>query len=241
MDLEDQQERLLNISLNKVSGNWDEGALAALLDELQVGGADIVLSGFEQEEFEELIAEFGTIPDTEIEDPVIDDNFDVQGALDNIHVSETQRGDIGQFGPHRLMCGDSTRKEDVGCLMDGEMADLVVTDPPYNVPIESDSARLAADGRSSIQNDDMPAEEFSGFLHAVFERYSSKGKAPGFYGDRHQTTVWRAGLPVEEPEQSTVWKVSREDVGKYVHPTQKPLELLAIRPSSCLPFQCVHK
>ncbi|WP_205524651.1 hypothetical protein [Paenibacillus sp. ALJ109b] len=55
-----------------------------------------------------------------------------------------------------------------------------------------------------------------------------KRKAPGWYGDRRQTTVWRAGLSVEEPEQSTVWEVSRGDVGKYIHPTQKPLELLAI-------------
>ncbi|MCZ1265407.1 SAM-dependent DNA methyltransferase [Paenibacillus tundrae] len=56
--------------------------------------------------------------------------------------------------------------------MDGELADQVVTDPPYNVAVESDSSRLATDGRSSIQNDDMP-EKFAGFLHAVFERYSS--------------------------------------------------------------------
>ncbi|MGP3784624.1 MULTISPECIES: DNA methyltransferase [unclassified Paenibacillus] len=43
-----------------------------------------------------------------------------------------------------------------------------------------------------------------------------------------ETTVWRTGLPLEEPEPSTVWEVSRRDIGKYVHPTQKPLELLAI-------------
>ncbi|MEK4976266.1 DNA-methyltransferase [Bacillus sp. FSL K6-6540] len=55
-----------------------------------------------------------------------------------------------------------------------------------------------------------------------------KGKAPAWYGDRRQTTVWRACLPVEEPNPSSVWEVSRGDVGKYVHPTQKPLELLAI-------------
>ncbi|WP_141236944.1 site-specific DNA-methyltransferase [Paenibacillus sp. 7523-1] len=289
VDLDDQQERLLNIALNKVSGRWDDEALGRLLDELQESGADLTLSGFDQEEFEDLIAEFGTISDTEIEDPVVEDDFDVQGALDNIQVPETQRGDIWQLGPHRLMCGDSTSVEDVGCLMDGELAALVVTDPPYNVAIESDSARLAADGRSSIQNDNMPAEEFVGFLHAVFERYASlmdpaagiyvfhpssyqrefedamnaagivvrsqcvwvknaasfgwsqyrwqhepvfyahlKKKAPSWYGDRRQSTVWRAGLPVEEAEPSTVWEVSRGDVGKYVHPTQKPLELLAI-------------
>lgn len=55
-----------------------------------------------------------------------------------------------------------------------------------------------------------------------------KSKSPAWYGDRRQTTVWRAGLLEEEPIPSTVWEVSRGDVGKYVHPTQKPLELLAI-------------
>lgn len=61
------------------------------------------------------------------------------------------------------MCGDSTSHEDVGCLMGGELAALVVTDPPYNVAVESDSSRLAADGRETIKNDDMPVEEFMGF------------------------------------------------------------------------------
>lgn len=274
VDLDDQQERLLNIALNKVSGDWDEGALSQLLAELQDEGADLLLSGFDTDELNELIAEFGTMSDAEIEEPVIEDDFDVQGALDSIQEPETQRGDIWQLGPHRLMCGDSTSEEDVGCLMDGELADLVVTDPPYNVAVESDSARLAADGRSSIQNDDMPAEEFAGFLNAVFRNYAGimeptagvyifhpawyqrdfenamnaagivrrtqciwvknspsfgwsqykfqhepvfyahfKGKAPAWYGDRTQTTIW---------------DVSRGDVSKYVHPTQKPIELLAI-------------
>lgn len=57
--------------------------------------------------------------------------------------------------------------------MDGELDDLVVTDATYNGTIESDSAKFAADGRSRIQDDDMPAEKFAGFLHAVFVRYSS--------------------------------------------------------------------
>jgi DNA modification methylase len=55
--------------------------------------------------------------------------------------------------------------------MDGKQASLIVTDPPYNVAVESDSERLAVDSRDKIMNDDMPAEEFAGFLHAIFERY----------------------------------------------------------------------
>lgn len=285
VDLDDDQEKLLNLALNKVSGRWDEGALAWLLEELQENGADLSLSGFDDGEIEDLIS---TLPDVpEVETPIVEDDFDVQRALDDIKEPETRHGDIWQLGPHRLMCGDATDPEDVALLMDGAKAALVVTDPPYNVAVESDSERLAADGCSSIMNDDMPAEEFVGFLHAVFERYASimlptaaiyvfhpssyqrefedamevagivvraqcvwvknaasfgwsqyrwqhepvfyahlKGKAPTWYGDRKQSTVWRSGL--DEPEPSTVWEVSRGDVSKYFHPTQKPLPLLSI-------------
>ncbi|MEW4425987.1 ParB N-terminal domain-containing protein [Paenibacillus pabuli] len=68
VDLDDQQERLPNIALNKVSGRWDDEALGRLFEELQE----------DQEEFEDLIAEFGTIPDTVIEDPVVEDDFDAR-------------------------------------------------------------------------------------------------------------------------------------------------------------------
>ncbi|GBG09498.1 transcriptional regulator [Paenibacillus agaridevorans] len=287
VDLDEQQERLLNLALNKVSGHWDEEALARLLEELKDAGAELELSGFEAEEIGELIA---ALPhNIEVDEPVVDDDFDVHHALLNIEEPETQRGDVWQLGRHRLVCGDATDEADVDLLMDGAKAALVVTDPPYNVAVESDSERLAADGRSSIMNDDMPAEDFAGFLHAVFERYAGimaptaaiyvfhpssyqrefedameaagidvrsqcvwvknsasfgwsqyrwqhepvfyahlRGKAPAWYGDRKQSTVWRSGLPAEAPEPSTVWEVSRGNVNAYVHPTQKPLPLLAI-------------
>ncbi|WP_029191484.1 site-specific DNA-methyltransferase [Paenibacillus elgii] len=65
------------------------------------------------------------------------------------------------------MC-DAIDRDDVQRFMDGTKAALVVADPPYNVAVESDSARLAADARGRIMNDDMPADEFAGFLNAVF-------------------------------------------------------------------------
>lgn len=287
VNLDDQQERLLNLALNKVSGRWDEEALAVLLNELQEAGANIVLSGFEHDEIADLISSLPDVPD--VEEPVVEDDFDVGKALADINEPETRRGDVWQLGPHRLVCGDATDPEDIALLMEDSKAALIVTDPPYNVAVESDSERLAADGRGSILNDDMPAEEFAGFLHAVFQSYGSimdpsaaiyvfhpssyqrefedamnaagivvrsqciwvknaasfgwsqyrwqhepvfyaykRGKAPAWYGDRRQSTVWRAGLPADDPEPSTIWEVSRGDIGKYVHPTQKPLELLAI-------------
>lgn len=287
VDLDETQERLLNLTLNKVSGRWDDEALARLLDELQAEAADLGLTGFEQGEIDDLISILPDVP--EVETPVVEDDFDVQRAFDEIKEPETRKGDVWQLGRHRLVCGDSTDADDVALLMDDKEATLIVTDPPYNVAVESDSERLAADGRDTIMNDDMPAEEFAGFLNAVFERYADimaptaaiyvfhpssyqrefedamnaagiivrsqcvwvknaasfgwsqyrwqhepvfyghlRRRAPAWYGDRRQTTVWRSGLPAEEPVPTTVWEVSRGDVTKYVHPTQKPLELLAI-------------
>ncbi|MFC6546827.1 ParB N-terminal domain-containing protein [Cohnella cellulosilytica] len=92
VDLDDQQERLLNLALNKVSGRWDEEALARLLDELQAGGAELDLSGFDADEIGELIA--GLPTDTAVEEPVVEDDFDVGKALEQIQKPLTRRGDV---------------------------------------------------------------------------------------------------------------------------------------------------
>ncbi|WP_354006021.1 hypothetical protein [Paenibacillus vini] len=147
VDLDDQQERLLNLTLNKVSGRWDEEALAVLLEQQQETGADIGLSEFDQEEIGELIASLPSI--TEMDPPVIEDDLDIEKALGDIKEPETQRGDVWQLGPHLLMCGDATDPEDVAMLMGDAKATLVVTDPPYNVAVECDSARLAEAGTNS--------------------------------------------------------------------------------------------
>jgi DNA modification methylase len=287
VDLDLTREKLLNLALNKVQGRWDDELLASLLVDLQAEGADLDLAGFDVDELEALIGIEDS--DFDVDPQVQEDDFDVQDALDKIKEPESRYGDIWQLGRHILMCGDATNHEDVRRLIGNETVSLVVTDPPYNVAVESDSVRLAADGRDTILNDDMSKEEFQGFLDHVFLRYAEvmddkaaiyvfhasstqrefenamnksgivvrsqciwvknaasfgfaqykykhepvfyahkRGKAPAWYGDLKQTTVWKAGLPIENPEPETVWEVSRGDVTKYVHPTQKPLELLAI-------------
>ncbi|MED0777797.1 site-specific DNA-methyltransferase [Bacillus siamensis] len=277
------EEKALNIALNKISGDWDEYKLEQVLLELKVANFDMSLTGFSDEELLE------TLPsDTEI-DTVEEDNFDVHTALGKIKEPETKYGDVWQLGRHTLVCGDATKLEDVKKLMGENKAALIVTDPPYNVAVKSDSKKLNDDGHASILNDEMAAAEFDEFLRAVFMNYSyvmndqaaiyvfhpssfqiafenemrnagmeirsqcvwvknaptfgwsqyryqhepvfyayKKGCSPAWYGDRKQTTVWKAGLETEIPEPSTVWEISRGDVSKYVHPTQKPLELINI-------------
>ncbi|KYC74076.1 site-specific DNA-methyltransferase [Bacillus sp. FSL K6-3846] len=286
VNLDEAEEKALNLALNKISGDWDEEKLQLLLAELNNTFDDITLTGFSDAELEELLLDFSG--DSEVL-PVEEDDFDVQEALDNIKEPETKYGDVWRLGRHLLVCGDATNLEDVQKLMQGTKADLVVTDPPYNVAVKSDSRKLNDDGHASILNDEMAADQFDEFLRDVFQNYSKvmedkaaiyvfhpstyqiafenemrnagldirtqciwvknsptfgwaqyryqhepvfygfkKSFSPAWYGDRKQTTVWKAGLDEEDPLPTSVWEVSRGDISKYVHPTQKPLELLNI-------------
>ncbi|NRS52155.1 DNA modification methylase, partial [Brevibacillus sp. HB2.2] len=170
VDLDDIREKALNIVLNKISGAWDEDKLAQVLSELQESDLDVELTGFDLEEAVDLINEHVNI---EIDESVKEDDFDVERALNDIIEPETKPGDIWRLGRHILMCGDATCEQDVKRLMDGQQAALVVTDPPYNVAVKSESAGLAVDGRESILNDDMPMEQFEDFLQTVFANYAS--------------------------------------------------------------------
>ena len=109
----------------------------------------------------------------EIEEEAKDDNFDVDHAAAAIKEPVTQKGDIWQLGDHFLMCGDSTSAEDVARLMDGTLADLSVTDPPYNVAYEG-----GTQDHLTIKNDHMSDDAFHDFLVAAFTRMNEALK-PG--------------------------------------------------------------
>lgn len=109
----------------------------------------------------------------EMEEEAKDDNFDVGRALEGIKVTKTQRGDVWQLGQHFLMCGDSTSAEDVAKLMDGTLADLSVTDPPYNVDYTGKTAE-----KLKIGQDKMSNSAFHDFLVAAFSRMNEALK-PG--------------------------------------------------------------
>lgn len=147
VDLTLEQEKELNIRLNKNSGQWDMEALANFFetDELVEWGFDeSELVGWE-EEVTHLEAE--------------EDDFEVP---DEVHTDIVQ-GDLIEIGEHRLLCGDSTSVDDVERLMDGKMADMVFTDPPYNIAFKPQRGT-----HEEILNDDMSNEDFEQFLRDVF-------------------------------------------------------------------------
>ena len=98
----------------------------------------------------------GGVSETE---PAVEDDYDVDAPVE----PNAKLGDVYQLGRHRLMCGDSTSLDDVGRLMDGEKADLLITDPPYNVNYEGGTSE-----KLKIQNDNMEDSDFRQFLRDAF-------------------------------------------------------------------------
>ena len=148
--LTEAQKKAYIIADNKLSLNagWDEELLAVELSDLQDEAFDLSLTGFSDEELADLLR----VDDAE------DDDFDVEGELEKPVFSKT--GDLWILGRHRLLVGDSTREEDMDRLMDGQKANLVVTDPPYNVDYEGSAGK--------IRNDHMEDGSFRRFLLDAF-------------------------------------------------------------------------
>ncbi|WP_417921923.1 site-specific DNA-methyltransferase [Clostridioides difficile] len=150
---------------------WDEELLRLEIEALEGMDFDVSLTGFNEDEISDLFAGADT-SDTQ------DDDFDLSDALEK--AAFVEKGDVWVVGRHRLMCGDATSEEDVATLMDGKKANLIITDPPYNVAFES------SDGLS-IKNDKMENEKFYEFLLSAFKNMATHlekgGAAYVFHAD----------------------------------------------------------
>jgi DNA modification methylase len=128
LDLSDEQAKVLNLALNKISGEWDEQLLARLLADLgAVPDVDLSLSGFDDEELKRLLKRIeGEDARERLE------TFDLDAALGEAERSPiTQPGDLWLLGDHRLLCGDATSEADVARLFGEAKVVLMATDPPY--------------------------------------------------------------------------------------------------------------
>jgi DNA modification methylase len=157
-----EREKALNVALNKVTGDWEYEALADLIKDLEAQDFDVTLTGFDAAEIEDL---FSQVHDKDAED----DDYDVNKALEE--AAFVKPGDVWLLGRHRLLCGDATKLEDVAKLMDGKKANLVLTDPPYNVDFESTNGL-------KIENDKQDNDTFYSFLLTAFQNMAEH-TAPG--------------------------------------------------------------
>lgn len=255
VDIDESEEKALNVALNKVSGDWDLPKLADLIEQLDADMFDISLTGFDMAEVEDL---FSQVHDKDIED----DDFDVDGALEE--ESFVRLNDIWLLGKHRLLCGDATDKNDMDKLMDGKKANLCITDPPYNCDYTGGTGM-------KIQNDNMSDSSFKQFLldsfKNIYDNLVDGGAFYSFHSDAEKVNFFNATVEAgfhysttclwvkqslvlsrmdyhmrHEPiiyafkntakhkwyggrKLTTVWEFDRPTKSK-LHPTSKPLDLI---------------
>lgn len=196
-ELTDQQVKAFRLVDNKTAeyAEWD-------YDKLMEEIANI--TDFDMGEYEFNLIEEEDDLEKIVEDTPLDPELEEEAI--------SKPGDIYILGNHRLMCGDSTKIRDVEKLMDGAIADLVVTDPPYNVNIENSKGM-------KIENDDMSSQAFKEFLIAAFTNLNNALKPGGsfyiwFASREHvnfETALNEAGLEVR---QELIWNKNSLILGR---------------------------
>lgn len=194
--LTEAQKKAYVIADNKMALNagWDDEKLKLELENLKELDFDLELTGFDSDELDQILSldDIDSLPE------------DIDEVPEPPKEAKSKLGDIYQLGEHTLMCGDSTRKEDVESLVGGDnKVDLVFTDPPYNVNVENSEGM-------KIKNDNMDKEDFSLFLDKAFANMSNSLKEGGSYyiwhGDSErvsfQRNMERNGLKVS---QCLIW------------------------------------
>lgn len=253
VNLSENEEKDLNLRLNKIAGEWDLEKLELVFKDLQIADFDLNLTGFSDIELNRIL-----------KDEIIEDDFDIENELRNPVFS--QLGDLWCLGRHRVICGDSTEKETYILLMCGQKANLILTDPPYNVNVNKNAGK--------IMNDNMENSKFYDFLFSTFncmhENLADDGSIYVWHADAGtegfnfrkafneagfhlaQICVWVKNNIVlgrspyqwkHEPvifgwkqrgryqwysdrKQTTIWEFDKPQQSK-LHPTMKPVSLMA--------------
>lgn len=198
--LTEVQRRAYSIAHNKLTMNseFDLVKLEFELEALNFEGFDLELTGFELPELE---TEF---PDLFQDKSMIEDEENIP-EIDEKNPPFNQKGDLWILGEHRLLCGDSTFKEDVEKLMGEERADLIITDPPYNVSYTGKTKQAL-----EIMNDSMKNDDFYQFLRNVYNRFYEIAKeGAGIYVFHADTEGINFRLAMEEAgfyhSQTCIW------------------------------------
>lgn len=237
------QVKAYRLADNRVSqeAQWDDELLSVELEELLADGYNLSETGFDEDELASLLAQ------------------EIEGLTDEDSVPEvpetpkTVEGDIWILGRHRLMCGDSTSIDAVEKLMDGKKADMVFTDPPYNIDYQG-----VKDKREKIKNDKMSDSDFVDFLrqsimgcetmyvccswqyaHLFRQAMEEIARSPKAmiiwdkinpaqnldkYFKQHEIIWYYGDFGGQKTLRGDIWQMKRQK--NTVHPTMKPIELI---------------
>ena len=239
--LTENQRKAYVIADNKLALNadWDMDLLALEMNGLDQEGFDLSLLGFDDNELATILAE---------ETEGLTDPNEVPDVPDD---PVSKEGDVWILGKHRLMCGDSTSIDAVDKLMDGAKADMVFTDPPYNVAFNGRSGR-----HNVIKNDNLSDADFNDFINGVIAiiqvvdpkvyyiwcNWKFYGALQGRldykacivwaknvfgmgngYRHQHEFCLFNGKIDQQIKNESDLWSIKKDS--NYIHPTQKPVEL----------------
>jgi DNA modification methylase len=239
--LSETQRKAYILADNKLALNagWDNALLSLELEELKSLDFDITLTGFTADEVNALMLE------------VVEGQTDEDAVPDVPDEPVTKLGDVWLLGRHRLMCGDSTSIDAVDTLMAGQKADMVFTDPPYNVAFNGRSGK-----HDVIKNDNLPVAEFEQFIDEVCQTIKAVDPKAyyiwcnwNFYGvlqgkldyktcivwaknvfgmgngyrHQHEFCLFNGKIDEVVKNESDLWEIKKDT--NYVHPTQKPVAL----------------
>lgn len=240
--LTESQRRAYVIADNRLAldAGWDDELLRVEFAELEEVGFDLELTGFTLDEIKALEPE-----------QLIEGLTDEDAVPEVPETPKTVLGDVWVLGRHRLMCGDSTSIDAVERLMAGQKADMVFTDPPYNVAFNGRSGK-----HDVIKNDNLPEAEFDRFIDEVCNTIRTIGPAAyyvwcnwEFYGalqgrlpykacivwaknvfgmgrgyrHQHEFCLFNGKIDEVVKNESDLWSIKKDT--NYVHPTQKPVAL----------------
>jgi DNA modification methylase len=236
------QQRALVIADNQLALNagWDIDMLKAEIEDLNLENFDISLLGFDDKFLDGLL------------EPEPSEGLTDEDAVPEVPaIPVTVEGDVWVLGNHRLMCGDSTSIDAVDKLMDGAKADMVFTDPPYNVAFNGRSGK-----HDVIKNDDLPEADFENFIAEVcgviqaidpqayyvwcnWKFYGTLQRQLPYkacivwaknvfgmgngYRHQHEFCLFNGKIDEVVKNESDLWEVKKDT--NYVHPTQKPVAL----------------
>jgi DNA modification methylase len=229
--------RLLDNRANQ-DALWDDDMLKIEVQDIDKLDIDLALTGFDEKELDKLLF-------------VEQDGLTDEDAVPENVEPKVKLGELWQLGDHRLLCGDSTSEADVAKLMNNQKADMVFTDPPYNVAFNGRSGKFDV-----IKNDNLKTEEFNSFIDKFLD-VMLKSKINTYYiccnwafygilqtklkpkacivwaknvfglgrGYRHQHEfiLFDGFIDASIKNESDLWQIKKDS--KYQHPTQKPVEL----------------
>lgn len=159
LDITKEKARVLNLALNKISGDFDQELLARLLADLgETPELDLTLSGFEEKEITKMLKSLEA-RDKRDRPETLDLDEALRSAYEN---PRAKRGELFQLGEHRVMCGDATSAEDMQKLLGDARAHVCFTDPPYNVNLGDHGGKQSGKSRR-IKNDAMAPEAWETF------------------------------------------------------------------------------